>query len=816
MKSIFAKFGYCIALILTLLLAGCPSPNTTTKTASPETKPASLIMLSSDTYLGIPQISSSPSGTLPAVVDMSDQFPVPGNQGIQGSCTAWAVAYYKSYQEALDHNWSVKSHSFSPSFIYNQINGGRNVGTNFKDALDLVVKQGGALLADMSYSETDWITQPTDTIRELAKPHVAKGYGRLATGDIRAELAGGNPVLIAVEVHPDFDSLSKDNDTYDSYDGLSRGNHAITLIGYDDNKKVYKFINSWGTGSESGNWGYGLGGYGYISYSLVDNHVTQLFVMTDIIESAALASITVTTLPTKTAYTLGEVFTSEGMDITAYYSDGTNRIVHGWISSTPDMNQTGSQTVTVTYAENGVTKTTSFGINIATQAATLSSISITTMPSKLTYVVGETFSATGMVVTATYSNAASHTVSGSTSSPNMGSIGSQSVTVTYSENGITRTASFNITLTEQVATLSSISILSPPTKITYKVGDTFSTAGMVVNASYSDSSSHSVGGWTVSSPNMGSSGVQGVTVTYFENGIIKTTSFSITIAQIVSLSSVAITTQPSKMTYMVGEAFSTVGMVVTASYSDSSSRSVSGWYTSSPNMGSAGTQSITVTYSENGVTQNTSFNITIANASPQLTTISVNSDKAEDVIYGQYGITFTLRIYDQSGNPMDISDTSITFSPLGEVQVKRLGVGSYSYILKSTTPTTVNSAYFAKSGIQSNAISYKFFKWAIVQPLPFTSGSTNPVNIMKISDIYLNWIWVPVILVEKQSGSAFVNGGRVSLNLGTYPSGVETSYRVNSGSSTTSVELEFSQPGSYYVTSGSMYVGMFSIVKKYQ
>jgi hypothetical protein len=815
-----------IAFVLSLILFGCggggggggspapaPAPVPVPVPTPSPTQPHALglITLPTDAYLAIPQLISPSSGTLPATADMSPSLPTPGQQGSQGSCTAWAVAYAaKSYQEAVDHNWNVNAHPFSPSFIYNQINGGRNTGTSFQDALNLVVNQGSALLEDMPYSATDWTTQPSDVIRARARLHAAKKWWRLGKGDIKAELAGNNPVMIAVEVHPDFDSLGKANRIYDNYEGTSRGNHAITLIGYDDSVQAYKFINSWGT-----DWG--IDGYGYIAYKIVDDNVREVYVMEDLRETAALASISVSTLPNKTAYTVGDLFTSAGMAITAYYSDGSNKIVNGWSTSSPNMSQAGPQAVTVTNIEAGVTKTTSFNITVAQQLAKLSSISIASKPTKTAYVLGESFSTGGMVVNATFSDGSSRSVGGwTTSLPNMGSAGTQIVTVTYSEGGINKTASFNITVTAQIATLSSITIASLPAKTTYKVGDTFSTAGMVVTASYSDAASHSVVGWYTSVPHMGSPGTQSVTVTFSENGVTRTAFFDIGITQTVSLSSVAITTLPIRTNYVVGEAFSTAGMVVTASFSDGSSRSVGDWSTSLPNTGSAGTQSVTVTYGENGVTKTASFNITIVNAAPRLATISVSADKAEDVAMGEHGIAFTLRTYDQSNNPMDLASPSVTFSPLGQVQVQRKGVGSYSYTLKSAIPTIVDNASFTNAGVQSNPVSYKFFKWAIQQSLPFTSGSASPANIMRINNIYLNFLWTPTILVEKNDGAAFLKGGRLSLYQGTYPSGIEQTNRNISDSSTRSVELNFAQPGTYYVTSGSMYVGMFTIIKKYQ
>lgn len=52
-----------------------------------------------------------------SAVDMTTQFPPVGDQGLQGSCTGWAVGYYlKSFYEGQEHGWplNVANHQFSP------------------------------------------------------------------------------------------------------------------------------------------------------------------------------------------------------------------------------------------------------------------------------------------------------------------------------------------------------------------------------------------------------------------------------------------------------------------------------------------------------------------------------------------------------------------------------------------------------------------------------------------------------------------------------------------------------------------------------
>lgn len=157
---------------------------------------------------------------------------------------------------------------------------------------------------------------------------------------------------------------------------------------------------------------------------------------------------------------------------------------------------------------------------------TLASISITTPPSKLKYKVGETFSATGMVVTAKYSNGATLIVGGYTVSPQVMAIGTNSVTVTYTEAGVSRSTTQPVTVIE----LSSISITTPPQKVSYTIGDTFNPAGMVVQAKYSDGSTANVTGYTVSPQTM-TLGTTSVTVSYTENGVTATATQAVTVSK---------------------------------------------------------------------------------------------------------------------------------------------------------------------------------------------------------------------------------------------------------------------------------------------
>lgn len=78
-------------------------------------------------------------------------------------------------------------------------------------------------------------------------------------------------------------------------------------------------------------------------------------------------------------------------------------------------------------------------------AKTLSSIAITTQPTRRKYVVGETFSSTGAVVTATYSDASTKSVSATWTPTSALSAGTgQTVTASYTEGGVNKTATTTV------------------------------------------------------------------------------------------------------------------------------------------------------------------------------------------------------------------------------------------------------------------------------------------------------------------------------------------------------------------------------------
>lgn len=78
------------------------------------------------------------------------------------------------------------------------------------------------------------------------------------------------------------------------------------------------------------------------------------------------------------------------------------------------------------------------------EACALTSITLNTSSVKKTFVANETFTSEGLVVTANYSNCDSKTVTGSVTAPQMGTAGEKTVTVSYTENSVEKTATYKI------------------------------------------------------------------------------------------------------------------------------------------------------------------------------------------------------------------------------------------------------------------------------------------------------------------------------------------------------------------------------------
>ncbi|MCM8558453.1 C1 family peptidase [Sphingomicrobium sediminis] len=222
---------------------------------------------------------------LPSQTDLSPHMPPPGDQGQQNSCVGWAVAYaLKTYQEKFDQEWEFMngpgsidaSRVFSPSFVYNQINGGQDNGALFAPAFNILRDQGAAPLSAMPYTPNPFTSIP-ESASEAALPFKIDGYRTVNfynPDEVKAQLVKGFPVIIGAKTYQNFIDLPA-GEVWRQPVGSFRGNHAMVVVGYNDERNAFKVINSWGR-----QWG--SEGYGWIDYGIFSLVVNEAYIAVDL------------------------------------------------------------------------------------------------------------------------------------------------------------------------------------------------------------------------------------------------------------------------------------------------------------------------------------------------------------------------------------------------------------------------------------------------------------------------------------------------------------------------------------------------------
>lgn len=169
----------------------------------------------------------------------------------------------------------------------------------------------------------------------------------------------------------------------------------------------------------------------------------------------------------------------------------------------------------------------------------LDNIEITSPPSKTSYYSGEAFDSSGLEITANYDDETTAIVTQECSfTPESLTVETTAVTASYTEAGVTKTASINVTVSAR--NLESIEVSSNPTKTMYVVGDCFDPSGMVITATY-DEGNPVVGYTNYSYSPTGALSVSGstmITITSLENSLI-TTSLQVQVSALTSMTIVA-------------------------------------------------------------------------------------------------------------------------------------------------------------------------------------------------------------------------------------------------------------------------------------
>jgi len=177
-----------------------------------------------------------------ASADLSTEiyFPTVGDQASQGSCSAWANAYYAyGYLEVKDYGWDASSGNpdflLSPAWAYNII-AAYDYGSNPNEVAQVLVDWGVPTLSAMPYNDMDVDSWGNEAAWRQAPYHRPLDYtlityvGPTIIDLINSIIDGGTPVTIGIDASQFYSGLDEGTMDFtlssDEYDPSGELNHA--------------------------------------------------------------------------------------------------------------------------------------------------------------------------------------------------------------------------------------------------------------------------------------------------------------------------------------------------------------------------------------------------------------------------------------------------------------------------------------------------------------------------------------------------------------------------------------------------------------
>ena len=195
----------------------------------------------------------------------------------------------------------------------------------------------------------------------------------------------------------------------------------------------------------------------------------------------------------------------------------------------------------------------------------IASIKIINGPAKTSYIEGNNFDPSGMVVHTVYNNGSEETITGYQIGSTKLGLGQTGISLSYNGKNCT------LPISVRAKSLINLAVTKAPTKTGYIVGQSFDPAGMIVTATYDNGDTVVISGYTIDKTMLATTD-KAVTVTYNS----KTCTTPITVNE-KSLQSIVVTKAPTKTTYIEGNDFDPTGMVVTTTYDNGDTATISGY-----------------------------------------------------------------------------------------------------------------------------------------------------------------------------------------------------------------------------------------------
>ena len=232
--------------------------------------------------------------------------------------------------------------------------------------------------------------------------------------------------------------------------------------------------------------------------------------------------------------------------------------------------------------------------------------------------------------------------------------------------------------------------------------------------------------WRCYTTKTGTSNIKDQTFTFYKYIARKVSDISTTVKEPATLVSIAITTDPTKTSYVVGETFTPEGMVVTATYSDNSKQEVTN-YTYEPNgqLTTANT-TVTITYTEENylketITRTASLSITVVEKPKHTITFSINRATTTEQVTEGFSVPFPETVNNVKGKvfmgwvnePLDLTDEEPTYI---ETATETVGLTDATYYAVFATCKPGDISYIvdkitvSETGAEAGVSSYHDWK----------------------------------------------------------------------------------------------------------
>jgi C1A family cysteine protease len=236
-------------------------------------------------------VNYSVTTSLPNKLDLSQKLKMSYDQGSLGSCTANALLYSFIYNDP----------TFSPSRLflyYNQRLLDNTIsidnGSTLTQGINALIKYGVCSENNTPYNISNFKNKPNNISYIEGLDHQIISASRvLQTLDsLKGCLRSNQPFVVGILIYSSFESLTVSKTGYVSMPNVKKerllGGHAVTCVGYDDDRQVWIMKNSWGT-----KWGDNGNFYLPYSYLLNKNLAGDMWKITqvEIVRTLAPANI---------------------------------------------------------------------------------------------------------------------------------------------------------------------------------------------------------------------------------------------------------------------------------------------------------------------------------------------------------------------------------------------------------------------------------------------------------------------------------------------------------------------------------------------